>query len=84
MPTSHRRVLCGVFCPTREEFCGAGIVEIAANLAVLQFNNRAKAVAKVVEEMGCSTRFYMETACVWGREEERRSGGEERRPEKSR
>ena len=52
------------FLPNSGRICGAGTVEIAANLAVLQFNNRAKAVAKVLEEMGCSARFYMEGACV--------------------
>ena len=57
--------LLSSFCPTREEFCGRGTVEIAANLAVLQFNNGAKAMAKLLEEIGCSTRFYMEAACVW-------------------
>ena len=43
------------FCQTREEFCGAGTAQIVANPAVLQFNNRTKAVAKVMEDMVFST-----------------------------
>ena len=42
------------------------LCEIAVNPSqVLQFNNRAKAVEKVLEDKGSSTRFYMEAACVW-------------------
>ena len=58
MPLSHTRVWCGVFAQ-KGEFCGAGTVEIAAKLADLQFNKRAKAVANVLEDdVGSSIRFY--------------------------
>ena len=47
-------------------------LEIAANLAVLQFNHRAKAVANVLEEISCSTIFsYGGRMCV-RRETEKR------------
>ena len=71
------------FCPTREELCGAGTVEIAVILAVLQFNDRAKAVAKVLEEMGSFIRFYNGgRMCVRRETEEERSNeGQEERKE---
>ena len=62
------------FCPTREEFCGVRTVEIAANPAVLQFNNLAKAVAKVLEEMGCSQVLYGGRMCVCERRETKKKG----------
>ena len=43
---------------TKESFCGADTVEIACNLAVLQFNDGAKAIQKVLEEMGCPVGVY--------------------------
>ena len=49
MPTRHTTVMWS-YCP-KDRFCGAGTVEITANLAVLQFNNGANAV-------GCSVGFY--------------------------
>ena len=79
---SYKGLVWG-FCP-KEEFCCGGTFEIAANTAVLRFNNRAKAVAKVLEEMGCSIRFYTEAACVGeraGTGEERSKEGQEERKE---
>ena len=39
-------------CP-KESFCGLGTVETAACLSVLHFNDGAKAICKVLAEMGC-------------------------------
>ena len=40
-------------CP-KEQFCGLEVVETAAALAVIHFNNGSVALLKVLTEMGCS------------------------------
>ena len=46
-------------CP-KEQFCGLGVVETAAALAVLRFNNGGISLLKVLHEMGCHRGIFTE------------------------